>query len=58
MLLPLPNALVSAQTLDHCPFPKTYNWKELVHHLLWGLSRTRYFYHGLQVAGASHCSYF
>ena len=26
-------------------------------HLLWGLSRTRCFLHGLQEAGANHCSY-
>ena len=26
-------------------------------HLLWGLSRTRSFLHGLQEAGANHCSY-
>ena len=53
--LPLPNALDSAQMLDHCPLPGPYNQEQLVQHLLPGLSRT--FLHGQQVVGENHCSY-
>ena len=38
--LPLPNILGSAQTLGHCPFPITYNDKQLVQHPLHRLSGT------------------
>ena len=54
--LPLPNALGGTQMLDHCPFPRPYNKEQLVQHLLHGLSGTGCFLHGLQVAGANHCS--
>ena len=37
--------------LDHGLFPRPYNWEQLVHHVLHGLSGTGCFLHGLQVAG-------
>ena len=55
--LPLPNTLGGTKTLGHCPFPRPYNWEQLVQHLLWELSRKRCFLHGLQEVGANHHSY-
>ena len=51
------NALGGTKMLDHCPFPRPYNYKQLVQHLLCGLSGTGCFLRDLQVTGANHCSY-